>query len=73
MIANTKFKVILEILFLKFNNVDVSFCQKTIMWGIYTINKAIHIIKHVHIINKENFLITALDVDSKIFVMYVAI
>ena len=71
--ADTKFEIILGIPFLKLNNADVSFSEKTLMWKIYTTIKALLIIKQVQIIDTKNFVITALNADSKIFVVHVAI
>ena len=46
-IANTKFEIILEMLFLKFSNANVLFGKKTPMWKISTTNKALSITKQV--------------------------
>ena len=71
--ANIKFEVILEMLFLKFSNADVSFGKKTLMLKLYTTNKAIPTIKQVQIVHLKEFVITALDADSKTFIMHVTI
>ena len=71
--ANTKFEIILAMLFLKLNNANMSFGKKTFMWKTYIINKALSITKQVQIINKKDFVIVVLDADSKIFMMYMAI
>ena len=73
LVANTKFEVILGMPFLKFSNADILFREEILMWRIYTTNKALPIIERVQIIDKKDFVIAALDVDSKMFVMYVAI
>ena len=41
LVANTQFKVILRILFLKINNVDMLFGKKIFIWKTYTTNKAL--------------------------------
>ena len=41
LIADTKFKVILGILFLKISNADVSFGEKTLIWKFYTTNRVL--------------------------------
>lgn len=71
--ANTKFEIILGILFLKFSNADVSLDKKTLIWWFYTTNKALFTTKWVQIIDKMDFVITSLDVNSEIFVVYVVI
>ena len=73
LVADTKFEVILGMPFLKINNADVLFSKETLMWKIYTINKALFITEQVQIINKKDFVIAALDVDSKTFVVHVVI
>ena len=45
--ANTKFEVILGMLFLKLSNANVSFNEKTLTWRTYTTNKALSTIKQV--------------------------
>ena len=59
--------------FLKLSNINVLFSKKTLMWKTYTINKALFITKQVQIIDKKDFVIVALDVNNKIFIMYIAI
>ena len=71
--ANTKFGVILEMLFLKLSNADVSFNKETFTWRTYTTNKALSAIKRVKIINKKTFVIMALDRDRETLVVHVAI
>ena len=73
LVADTKFKVILKMPFLKISNVDMSFGKEILIWKTYTTNKALPIIKQVQIINKQDFVIVVLDIGSKIFVMYMAI
>ena len=73
LVTNTKFEIILEMLFFKFSNADVLFSKKTLTWRTYTINKTLSTTKQVQIINKKDFVIAALDADSKMFVVHVAI
>ena len=73
LLANTKFKIILGISFLKFSNVDMLFGEKTLTWRTYTTNKALFTTKQVQIIDKKNFVIAVLDANSKTFVMHMAI
>ena len=71
--ADTKFEVILRMPFLKISNVDMSFGEETLTWRTYTTNKALPTTKQVQIVNPKEFVIAALDVDSKMFVVHVAI
>ena len=71
--ADTTFEVILGMPFLKISNADMSFGEGTLTWKTYTTNKALPITEWVQIINKKDFVITALDADSKTFVVYMAI
>ena len=70
---DTKFEVILKMLFLKISNADMSFGKKTLTWKTYITNKALPTTEQVQIINKKDFIIAALDADSKTFVVHVAI
>ena len=73
LVADTKFEVILEMLFLKISNADVSFGKKILTWKTYTTNEALPTIEQIQIVDPKEFVIAALDVDSKTFVIYVAI
>ena len=41
LVADTKFEVILGMLFLKISNADVSFGEETLTWRTYTTNEAL--------------------------------
>ena len=71
--VDTKFEVILGMPFLKISNVDVSFGKGTFMWKTYTTNETLPTTEQVQIIDKKDFVIAALDANSKTFVMHVAI
>ena len=73
LVANTKFEVILKMLFLKLSNADVLFDEKIFTWKIYITNKALLTNKQVQIIDKKDFIIAALDANSKTFVIHVVI
>ena len=51
--------------FLKISNVDILFSEKSLIWKFYTTNKALLTIKQVQLINSKEFIIAALDADSK--------
>ena len=71
--TNTKFEVILGMLFLKISNADMLFGKKTLMWKFYTTNKALPTTKQVQIVNLEEFIIAVLNIKNKTFVMHMAI
>ena len=71
--ADTKFEIILGMPILKLSNADVSFGEWILTWRTYTTNKALFTIKWVEIIDKKDFVIAALDANSKTFVVYMAI
>ena len=73
LVVDTKFKVILGMPFLKISNADMSFGEKILTWRTYTTNKALPIIEQVQIVDPKEFVIAALDVNSKTFMVYVAI
>ena len=65
LVADTQFKVVLRMPFLKISNTDVSFGEGTLTWKSYTTKK-------VQLVNPKKFVIATLDVDSKTFVVHVA-
>ena len=71
--TNTKFEVILVIVFLKMSSVNILFSKKIFIWKFYLIIKVLSTTKQVQIINLKKFVIAILDMDSKIFVVHVAI
>ena len=73
LVTNTKFEVILGMLFLKFSNADILFDKETLTWKIYIINKALLTTEQVQIVNPKEFVIVALDAESKTFVLHVTI
>ena len=73
LVADTKFEMILGMLFLKISNADVLFGKRTLMWRTYTTNKTLATTKQVQIVDLKEFVIAALDIDSEMFVVHVAI
>ena len=71
--ADTKFEVMLRMIFLKISNADVLFGKGTLTWKFYTITKALLTTKQVQIVDLKEFVKAALDLDSKTFVVHVAI
>ena len=58
---------------MKFSNADVSFSEGTLMWKSYTTSKVLPTIKQVQIVNPKEFVIAALNMDSKTFVVHIVI
>ena len=73
LVADIKFEMILGMLFLKLSNPDVSFSERTFMWKFYTTNKVLSTTKQVQLIELQEFVIAALDVNRKTFIIHVAI
>ena len=65
--------MILKMPFLKINNANVAFGERTLTWKSYTTNKVLLTIKQIHLVDSKKFVITVLDTDSKTFIIYVAI
>ena len=72
LVADTKFEVILGMPFLKFSNADVSFGEETLTWKFFITNEALSTTEQVQIIDPKEFVIVALDADSKTFVVHMA-
>ena len=73
LVADTKFEVVLGILFLKISNADIAFGKGTLTWKSYTTNKALPITEQVQLVDPKKFVIVALYSDSGTFVVHVAI
>ena len=73
LVADTKFEVVLRMSFLKMSNVDVAFGERTLTWKSYITNKVLPTTKQVQLFNLQEFIIAALNADSKNFVVYIAI
>ena len=73
LVADIKFEVVLGMLFLKLSNANVSFGEETLTWKSSTTNKALPTTKRVQLVDPKEFVIAALDADSKLFMVHVAI
>ena len=73
LVADTKFEVILGMPFLKLSNANVSFDEKTLMWKFYITSEALLTTERVRLVDPKEFVIAALDADSKTFVVHVAV
>ena len=73
LVADTKFEVVLEMPFLKISNADIAFNERTLTWNFYTTNKILPTTEQVQLVDLKEFVIAALDTDSKTFVVHVAI
>ena len=65
--------MILKIFFLKISNANIAFGEKTLTWRSYTTNKALSTTKQIQLVNSKKFVIAALDISSKTFVVHIAI
>ena len=73
LVADTKFEMVLMMLFLKISNANVAFGEQTLTWKSYTINKTLPTTEQVQLVDPKEFVIAALDVDSETFVVHIAI
>ena len=73
LVADTKFEVVLGMPFLKISNADIAFDEETLTWRSYTTNKALPTTKQVQLVDPKEFVIAALNADSKTFIVHVAI
>lgn len=58
---------------MKLGNTVILINKKTLIWRSYIIDKILLFTRQVRIIDKTNFAKAALDANSKIFIMYIAI
>ena len=73
LVADTKFKAVSGMPFLKISNTDVSFGKRTLTQKSYITIKVLPTTTPVQIVNLKEFVIVVLDEDSKTFVIHVAI
>ena len=73
LVANTKFKVILRMPFLKISNADLVFGERKLMWKSYITNKALPTTERVQLVNPKEFVIAVMDTNSETFVMHITI
>lgn len=72
MLTNTYIHVILEILFLYFNNVDAEFVKLVkLIWKSYITTKVLLNTSQVKLINKKEFTQAILNENSKTFMVYI--
>ena len=71
LLADFSIEVVLRIPFLTFNNANIKFAQKELIWRFYTAAEALSITKRVKIINKKEFAKVALDENIEVFVVHV--
>ena len=73
LVTDTKFELVLGMPFLKLSNADLSFDEGTFTWKSYITNEALPTTKRVQLVYLKEFVIAALDANSKTFVVHVAI
>lgn len=73
LLANISVKMVLEILFLTFNNTDILFIQKILIWKSYTTIQTLRTTKWKEFLNKKEFAKAVLDEKSEIFVMHITV
>ena len=66
-------EVVLKMLFLSFNNANIQFADKKLIWKIYTTKKTLPTAQQVVLINKKKFARIALDENPKVFIIYMAL
>ena len=72
LLANINIEVVLSIFFLTFNNVDIQFAEKKLIWRTYITKKALPATRLVKFIDKKEFAITMLDKNIETFVIYIS-
>ena len=70
--ANISLEIALGILFFTLSGADINFSKKELQWRSYTIEKALLTTKRVELIEKKEFVVTALDLGYETFVIHVA-
>ena len=73
LVADNKFEMVLGMFFFKISNADIAFSEGTLTWKFYITNEALLTTEQVQLVDPKEFVIAALDADSKTFIVYVAI
>ena len=72
LVANVSPEVVLKIFFLTLSNADIDFLGRELRWRTYTTEEALPTTRHIKLIGKKQFVTTALDLEHKTFVFYIA-
>ena len=60
-------------LFLTFNNANIQFAEKKLIWRSYTIEKVLSTICPIELINEKKFAQAALDENIEAFIVYITL
>lgn len=73
LLADTSIKVVLKMLLLFFSNINIKFAKlKKLTWRLYTTAETLSITCQVKLIDKREFVKTALDKNFETFVVHIA-
>lgn len=73
LVVGINVKVVLEIFFLTFSNVDIKSFGKELIWRFYTTTKALPTTKQIEFIDKKEFVKMTLNENFKTFMMHIVI
>ena len=65
-------KVVLEMLFLTFSNINIWFAEQELVWRTYSAAKILLTTRKVEIIGKKEFAAAALNKEDETFVVHMA-
>ena len=71
LVANVSLEVVLEIPFLILSGADIDFLGRELRWKTYTTKKALSTTKRIELVDKREFVATALDPEHETYVVYV--
>lgn len=63
--------IALEISFLILNNIKINFTNREVIWRFYIIADILLTTRQIELIGKKKFIITALDFNDAIFIIYI--
>ena len=73
LVAIVSLEIVLGMLFLILSGADVDFSGRKLWWKTYTTKKALPTTRQVELVGKKEFAAAALDLESKTFVVHVAL
>lgn len=71
LLANICINVVLRISFLNFKMANIQFIEQKLIWSTYKTTMALSKRRQVNIINKRKFVKAAINVNNKIFIIYI--
>lgn len=71
LLADISMNITFKMAFLTLSNVQINFNDCELRWRSYTLIEVMFTIRRVELVRKTEFVAVALDIDNKIFIVYI--